>query len=70
MAMKKQERKESYCEIMNLMIEGNNKDAFDKLRGMCGSDTGLFVMVDYDEAMKIMNEKKTSTSCDGVNQNG
>lgn len=56
MALKKQERKESYKEIQRLMIEGKNKEAFDKLCLMCGSDTGAFLLVDYDKARADFQE--------------
>ena len=49
MPLKKQERKEEYASIMNSMLKGENKEAFDKLACMCGKDTGLFIMVDYAE---------------------
>ncbi|MBE0506691.1 MAG: hypothetical protein IBX50_08220 [Marinospirillum sp.] len=51
MALKKQERKEAYQEIQRLMPEGKNKEAFSKLCLLCGSDTGSYLLVDYDEAM-------------------
>lgn len=47
--MKKAERKEKYCEVLVLMLKGENKQAFEKLCSMCGKDTGLFVLVDYDK---------------------
>ena len=55
--MKKQERKDSYTKIMSLMIKGQSKQAFTELACMCGSDTGLFLMIDYDEAVKLNKAK-------------
>lgn len=51
MPMKKQDRKTGYADIMSLMLKGENKEAFTKLACMCGEDTGLFVMADYNKAM-------------------
>ena len=42
------------------MMLGKNKQAFDELRGMCGQDTGLFIMVNYDEAMEKLNTNPVS----------
>ncbi len=58
MPMKKDERKQEYVRIMKLMLEVENKQAFEALAGMCGSDTGLFWLVDYDAAVKALAEKK------------
>ena len=49
MPLKKQERKEEYSSVIGLMLQGKNKEAFDKLACMCGKDTGLFIMADYDK---------------------
>lgn len=62
MPMKKDERKQEYVRIMKLMLEGENKQAFDALAGMCGSDTGLFCLVDYSEAVKPLAAKKSAES--------
>ncbi|MGI2228105.1 hypothetical protein [Shewanella frigidimarina] len=51
MPMKKQDRKIAFAEIIKLMLQNNNKEAFNKLTCMCGEDTGLFVMVDYEKAI-------------------
>lgn len=50
MTMKKEDRKNEYLKIMQLMLKGEDKKAFDCLAGMCGSDTGMYWLVDYDEA--------------------
>lgn len=60
MPLKKNERKDEYVRIMRLMLEGENKQAFDALAVMCASDTGLFWLVDYDEATKALAEKKAA----------
>ncbi len=48
MPLKKDERKLKYKKIMSLMLRGENKKAFDELCCLCGEDTGLFVLADYD----------------------
>ena len=58
MPMKKDERKQEYVRVMNLMLEGKNKQAFEALACMCGSDTGLFWLVDYDDAVKELAEHR------------
>lgn len=58
MPLKKEERKDRYRKIMNLMIKGENKKAFDELACTCGEDTGLFVLADYDAAVKQYQENK------------
>ena len=58
MPMKKQERKEEYSSIIGLMLKGENKQAFDKLACMCGVDTGLFIMADYDKEMLKLSSSK------------
>jgi len=60
MPMKKDERKQEYVRIMKLMLEGESKQAFDALACMCGSDTGLFWLVDYNEAVSALAAKKQS----------
>ncbi|MDZ7868782.1 MAG: hypothetical protein U5L02_06190 [Rheinheimera sp.] len=60
MPLKKNERKEKYVRIMRLMLEGENKQAFNALASMCGSDTGLFWLVDYDEATKALADNKAA----------
>lgn len=59
MPLKKAERKEKYTEMMSLMLKGENKEAFDKLRSMCGEDTGLFILVDYDKKMAELKQTLT-----------
>lgn len=49
MAMKKHDRKQAYSEIIQLMLKGDNKSAFYKLTKMCSTDTGLFIIVDYNK---------------------
>jgi len=62
MPMKKDDRKQEYVRVMKLMLEGDGKQAFEALASMCGSDTGLFWLVDYDAAVKALAEKKASDS--------
>ena len=57
--MKKQERKETFASILNLMLKGENKEAYNTLACMCGEDTGLFILADYDKAMKELKQKVT-----------
>lgn len=57
MPLKKQERKEEYTTIITLMLKGDNKAAFDKLTCMCGKDTGLFIMCDYDEQIAKLKDE-------------
>lgn len=65
MAMKKDERKAGYVKVMKLMIQGEHKAAFDDLAAMCGEDTGLFWLVDYDEAVKALADKKAADAQQG-----
>ena len=58
MTMKKQDRKGAYVKIINLMIAGNDKGAFDGMRNLCGEDTGLFILCSYEDARKEFEEKK------------
>ena len=51
MPLKKEERKQHYRSIMALMLKGENKKAFDRLACLCGEDTGLFVLADYDKVI-------------------
>lgn len=55
MPLKKDERKAEYLRIMKLMLESKNKEAFEALASMCGTDTGLFWLVSYDEAVKKLS---------------
>ena len=57
MPMKKQERKDEYAKIIGLLLQSKNKEAYDKLCGMCGVDTGLFILADYDKTVKELNTK-------------
>jgi len=57
MPLKKDERKTEYVRIMKLMLEGKNKEAFEALQCMCGEDTSLFWLVDYEAAVKAIAEK-------------
>ena len=59
MPMKKQERKDMFAEIISLLLTGKNKQAYTELACMCGKDTGLFFMADYDEYMEALKSKKT-----------
>jgi hypothetical protein len=52
MPMKKQDRKQRYSEVIGLMLTGKNKEAYDKLVCMCGKDTGIFIIADYDKQIK------------------
>jgi len=64
MPLKKAERKEKYPEIMSLMMQGKNKEAFEKLKLTCGEDTGLFCFYDYDKAMAKLDDEKCIWSQD------
>lgn len=57
MTMKKDERKAEYLRILQMMIKSEHKQAFEALACMCGSDTGLFWLIDYDEAVAALSEK-------------
>jgi len=61
MPLKKQERKDEYVKVMSLMIESKHKEAFDALRSMCGTDTGLFWLVDYDIAVNQVQKKRINS---------
>ncbi len=56
MPLKKQERKEEYSSVIGLMLQGKNKEAFNKLACMCGKDTGLFIMADYDKEIAKLDD--------------
>ncbi|URC15220.1 hypothetical protein GD1_96 [Paraglaciecola Antarctic GD virus 1] len=58
MPMSKANRKTGYSEVIGLMLKQNHKEAFDKLTLMCGTDTGLFIMADYDKTLAKMAESK------------
>lgn len=58
MSMNKKERKEAYVSIINLMLQGDSKEAYEELTCMCGNDAGLFIMVNYEERMKILKSDK------------
>lgn len=55
MAMKKQDRKKEYTDIIKLMLKRDNKEAYNRLSGMCGKDTGLFILADYDKAINKLS---------------
>lgn len=57
MSMKKDDRKKEYVRIMKLMLESKHKEAFEALACMCGEDTSLFWLVDYESAVKELAEK-------------
>lgn len=56
--MKKADRKQTYIDILRLMINEDHKEAFNALTGMCGKDTGLFYLANYDEVIKEVRAKK------------
>ena len=60
MPMKKQERKETFASILSLMLKGENKEAYNTLACMCGEDTGLFVLANYDKTMEALKAKGDS----------
>ncbi|MEO3879307.1 hypothetical protein [Rheinheimera fenheensis] len=62
MPLKKDERKQKYRSIMSLMLKGENKKAFDELASMCGEDTGLFVLADYDKAIADAQQAKAGAA--------
>lgn len=41
------------------MLQAKHKEAFDAITLMCGQDTGLFIMADYDEQMKKLTQQDT-----------
>lgn len=49
-AKTKNERKQAYRTIIALMLSQEHEKAFNALREMCGSDTGLFILADYKAA--------------------
>lgn len=57
--MKKQDRKQNYSAVISLMLQAKHKEAFDAITLMCGQDTGLFIMADYDEQMKKLTQQDT-----------
>lgn len=56
--IKKSDRKEMYVEVMQLMLQGKNKEAFDRLGLMCGKDVGLYLLTDYDAAIEGIERRK------------
>lgn len=51
MTMKKNDRKENYYAIITLMLNGRNKEAFNKLASMYADDCECFVLDDYEDRM-------------------
>ncbi|GAB5378994.1 MAG: hypothetical protein Alis3KO_00710 [Aliiglaciecola sp.] len=62
MTMKKADRKQGYFEIMNLMIKGQDKQAFDKLAAQCGQDTGAFWLGNFDKARAAYEAKQAESA--------
>ena len=60
MAIKKSDRKKLYIEVLHLMLQEKNKEAFDRLRSMCGEDVGVYLLTDYDSAIEDINSRKPS----------
>ncbi len=58
MPLKKQERKERFQKIIGLMLQQKNKEAYNELVGMCGQDTGLFILADYDKTTTEIKKKE------------
>lgn len=58
MAIKKIDRKEMYVEVMQLMLQEKNKEAFDKLALMCGKDVGVYLLADYDSVIEESRKLK------------
>lgn len=56
--IKKSDRKEMYSEVLHLMLQGKNKEAFDRLRLMCGKDVGVYLLTDYDAAIEDIERRK------------
>ena len=52
MTLKKIDRKQSYLNILGLMARGDNKLAYEKMVHMCADDVSLFVLADYNQAVK------------------
>lgn len=57
MSMKKNDRKAAYTRIMGLMLKGQDKKAFEALVCLCGEDTGLFWLGDYEETKAAIAAK-------------
>lgn len=51
MTIKKSDRKKLYIEVLHLMLQAKNKEAFEKLVLMCGEDVGVYLLTDYDSAI-------------------
>lgn len=58
MPLKKDERKQAYFKIMRLLLQGENKQAFEAVACMCGEDTGAFWLGNYEDAVKAYAEEK------------
>jgi hypothetical protein len=58
MPLKKQERKERFAEILKLMLNEKHEAAYTKLAVMCGEDTGLFFLCDYDKTVLAARAKR------------
>lgn len=61
MTIKKIDRKERYSEVLCLMLQGKNKEAFDSLVLMCGEDVGVYLLTDYDAAIEDIEQRKEVT---------
>jgi hypothetical protein len=57
MSMKKDDRKVAYTRIMGMMLNGQDKKAFEALVCLCGKDTGLFWIGNYDETKAAIAAK-------------
>lgn len=56
MAIKKSDRKEMYVEVLQLMLQEKNKEAFDQLALMCAKDVGVYLLTDYDSAIEKLRK--------------
>ena len=56
--MNKADRKVAYSEVIGLLLSSKPKEAYNKLTLMCGSDTGLFIMADYDKHLAKLEAAK------------
>ena len=56
--IKKSDRKELYIEVLHLMLQGKNKEAFDQLALMCAKDVGVYLLTDYDAEIEGIERRK------------
>lgn len=57
MSMKKNDRKAAYTRIMSMMLNGQDKEAFEALVCLCGEDSGFFWLGKYELAKAAISAK-------------